>query len=80
MASSPSPYRSPVAPPKEWAEDGCVPDADLLVLFAVLSPGLLALVVSTAIRGEAFGAGPTICGGVLALGFAMAVSAWRARG
>ena len=56
-----------------------IPDLDIVILTLAVSPVFLAVVVRTALRGEVFGAGPTICGGLATLSFAMALSAWRNR-
>jgi hypothetical protein len=57
-----------------------LPDADIVILLVILSPAFLAVVVRTVLRGEAFGAGATVCAALVIVALATAASAWRARG
>jgi hypothetical protein len=74
-----NPYRSSARRPSLAARRRQLPDADVVILFLVLSPLFLGVVVRAIVRGETFGAEATLCGGLLVLGLAMAIAAWRAR-
>jgi hypothetical protein len=76
------PYRSPAAPaaePENEPRGFELPDAELLVAMVLTSPIFLAVVIRTALNGEAFGASETICGAMVAATAALGFSAWRGR-
>jgi hypothetical protein len=56
-----------------------LPNADIVVLLAVLSPAFLVAVIWTLVRGEAFGTEATLSAAVIVLAVLSGVSAWRAR-
>ena len=77
---SPEPYRVPAASPEKSAKRRPLPDADVVLVLAALSPICLAVIVRTALRGESFGPGPTLCAAFVVFTVWTAVAAWRARG
>jgi len=56
-----------------------LPNADIVVLLAVLSPAFAAAVIWTLVRGEAFGTEATLSAAVIVFAVLAAVSALRAR-
>jgi len=56
-----------------------LPNADIVVLLAVLSPAFLVAVIWTLVRGEAFGTEATMSAAVIVLAVLSAVSALQAR-
>ncbi len=76
------PYRSPAAPaaePEDETPGHDLPDAELVVLLVFAAPIFLAVMIRTALSGETFGAGPTVCGAMVVAAVALSISAWRAR-
>jgi hypothetical protein len=71
------PYRTLTTAQAKPGRRARLADADVLIAFVVLAPAFLAVVVRTFVRGEPFGAGPTVCGLIVALTVGMLVSAWR---
>jgi hypothetical protein len=71
----PDPYR--LAATRTRHRPSRLVDGDIAILALLLSPAFLAVVVRTIARGATFGAGPTVCGALLALTVAIAVSAPR---
>jgi hypothetical protein len=56
-----------------------LPDAEIVVPMVLAAPIFLAVVIRTALRGEAFGAGETLCGALVAAALTVGISAWRRR-
>jgi hypothetical protein len=57
-----------------------LPDADIVILLAVLSPAFLLAVIWTIVRGEAFGTEATMSAALVVLAVLAAVSALQSRG
>jgi hypothetical protein len=70
---SAGPYRASTPRGKD-AKRRFSPDADVLVALLVPAPLFLAVVVRTAVRGETFGAGATLCAAFVVIAAWAAVS------
>jgi hypothetical protein len=51
---------------------------DLVAVWLILSPAFLAVVIWTFVRGETFGAGQTVCAGLIAITAILLLRARRA--
>jgi hypothetical protein len=79
MHATEGPYRSFATAPPGRPRRPPLADADILIPLVFASPAFLAVAVRTMLRGEAFGAGATVCASMVVLAVALVVSAWRAR-
>jgi hypothetical protein len=71
------PYRSSAGAKAAGAIDTGWPDRDILILLALVWPAFVAVVVRAIARGDTFGSGTTVCGGIAILVPALFVSSWR---